>query len=452
MLTRNEYIIVKKGIENGYDLEILSAEFNVSVKDLMAIKKQLDAEKFKIQESQKRHTEFVSQKTQLTKSFDNRMSKIRERYNKIFYSSSESSSRKIIPENSEEDNKIIQKVIEEVKKEIENAKTCKVSELPYKIKNIYLELKKIQSLNLSVDQGKELSDLLVQEEVKLKVVAVKETYIRYGFNQSKKMIFSKFVAAVANEAHNTDDLEKLKKLNKLISSELERDDTLAFSPVKRILYDKINKIVRENAINNINLNISPDMSKLISDLCSGTVKLSDAKEVIAKEAEKIKTNQFIKENQKEEQIGIRIRNIIKQSSLQCEIVNGEKTVQLLQEVTKCTSEVALDCVVSNYIKLKKYDDALAVCDKFSPKEGKSNFIELKSLDRIKRKVIVAQIGDIILKGIKTQGTPEEENAYIQMIENNLRRTSINLSSIDLGKSQDGKRRITLADIWEERTR
>ena len=293
---------------------------------------------------------------------------------------------------------------------------------------------------------------MVQEEVKLKVVAVKETYIRYGFNQSKKMIFSKFVAAVANEAHNTDDLEKLKKLNKLISSELERDDTLAFSPVKRLLYDKINKIVRENAINNINLNISPDMSKLISDLCSGTVKLSDAKEVIAKEAEKIKTNQFIKENQKEEQIGIRIRNIIKQSSLQCEIVNGEKTVQLLQEVTKCTSEVALDCVVSNYIKLKKYDDALAVCDKFSPKEGKSNFIELKSLDRIKRKVIVAQIGDIILKGIKTQGTPEEENAYFQMIENNLRRTSINLSNIDLGKSQDGKRRITLADIWEERTR
>ena len=137
MLTRNEYIVVKKGIENGYDLEILSAEFNVSVKDLMAIKKQLDAEKFKIQESQKRHTEFLSQKTQLTKSFDNRMSKIRERYNKIFYSSSESSSRKIIPENSEEDNKIIQKVIEVVKKEIENAKTCKVSELPYKIKNIY---------------------------------------------------------------------------------------------------------------------------------------------------------------------------------------------------------------------------------------------------------------------------------------------------------------------------
>jgi Ca2+-binding EF-hand superfamily protein len=58
------------------------------------------------------------------------MSKIRERYNKIFYSSSESSSRKIIPENSEEDNKKIRYNPILVPFEVENSQHIKEHIVP----------------------------------------------------------------------------------------------------------------------------------------------------------------------------------------------------------------------------------------------------------------------------------------------------------------------------------
>lgn len=45
------------------------------------------------------------------------------------------------------------------------------------------------------------------------------------------------------------------------------------------------------------------------------------------------------------------------------------------------------------------------------------------------------------------GTIEEERIYIEMIEKGLKMGNIKLGAISLGKSQDGSKDITLADIW-----
>ena len=48
-----------------------------------------------------------------------------------------------------------------------------------------------------------------------------------------------------------------------------------------------------------------------------------------------------------------------------------------------------------------------------------------------------------------KGTPEEESKFIELIENGIRQKNIKLESVLLGKSQDGLKNITLADIWTD---
>lgn len=51
------------------------------------------------------------------------------------------------------------------------------------------------------------------------------------------------------------------------------------------------------------------------------------------------------------------------------------------------------------------------------------------------------------------GTPEEERSYFELIQKLLNDNNVKLASIPLGKSRDGLKNITLADIWEnEKTR
>ena len=48
-----------------------------------------------------------------------------------------------------------------------------------------------------------------------------------------------------------------------------------------------------------------------------------------------------------------------------------------------------------------------------------------------------------------KGTAEEERKYFELLEKGIKMGNVSLKSISLGKSQDGARDITLADIWTD---
>lgn len=54
-----------------------------------------------------------------------------------------------------------------------------------------------------------------------------------------------------------------------------------------------------------------------------------------------------------------------------------------------------------------------------------------------------------MTAINMNGTLEEERAYIEFIEKCLKTGNIKLSAISLGKSKDGVKNITLADILKD---
>lgn len=68
---------------------------------------------------------------------------------------------------------------------------------------------------------------------------------------------------------------------------------------------------------------------------------------------------------------------------------------------------------------------------------------------LRKRITCAEISDLILKGILSDKTPDEEKAFIDFIEKALRTSTIKKEAIILGKRKNDGRNITLADIWEE---
>ena len=62
-----------------------------------------------------------------------------------------------------------------------------------------------------------------------------------------------------------------------------------------------------------------------------------------------------------------------------------------------------------------------------------------------------EIGDIVLKAINLNGTYEKEKECFELIEKGLNMGNVNLRAVSLGKTQDGLKNITLADIWIDRS-
>lgn len=68
---------------------------------------------------------------------------------------------------------------------------------------------------------------------------------------------------------------------------------------------------------------------------------------------------------------------------------------------------------------------------------------------LKEDIRNAEIGNVVMTAINMNGTPEEEMEYISLIEKGLKMGNVSLKAIPLGKSKDGIKRITLADIWTD---
>lgn len=155
------------------------------------------------------------------------------------------------------------------------------------------------------------------------------------------------------------------------------------------------------------------------------------------------------EEQEKRQILIQIRTAIMEKADRYRIKNPEDMVLQIKQLCGGDIEQAVRTVVENLINRKDFETAKNICDRFSVKDENEQI--KKYMRSLKNQIKNAEIGDIVLKGINMKGTAEEEREYFELIERGLKRGNVKLGAISLGKSQDGLRNITLADIWTEET-
>ena len=157
------------------------------------------------------------------------------------------------------------------------------------------------------------------------------------------------------------------------------------------------------------------------------------------------------QEQERKQILIQIKTLLAEKSKQYNIENPEKAIAQIQELCGGDTGQSLRTVIKNLIGSKKYNKAKEICDKFSDNDKESqNLIYIK---RLRNEIRNAEISDIVMRVINTNGTIEEERACIELIEKGLKIGNVKPRAVYLGKNQDGSRSITLEDVWtDEKTK
>lgn len=444
MLKPNEVEEIKKLIKYGFDLDLISFEFDIPIEDIKQCKLELE-EKRKNDLNKKRSTKKVVKNNQP----DSKIKQMRERYKKLFLSSDTTEFVQPIEIPQETVDKI-NIVITEIEEIVKTIKELPKKESRKEASTVLKQLKKIENDPLTIEQAEKLLSLMQSEKLgflKLNNADNIDIYI----NKRKRKIVRKLAEAVDIAQSETEDIEELKRLKKELTANSQIDH-IYVGVVKSRIENKISRLTQQKAINRIKNQIPKEIEDIIIDIAKGRLDISKANEIIEKEAQKRVNskpqNKFtLTEEQEKRQILIQIKTVLRENPEKYYIENPERTIMQVQELCGGELEQAISIVVKNFINIKDFSKAKEVCDNFYKKSKESSF--LIYIRRLKKQIRNGEIGELVLKLINMNGSEEEEIANYQIIEKGLEMGNIKLDTVVLGKSKDGLRTITLADVWAD---
>ena len=130
------------------------------------------------------------------------------------------------------------------------------------------------------------------------------------------------------------------------------------------------------------------------------------------------------------------------------IESPEKTIELLEQLTDDTSLTNLNTVIANQTSRKKFDEAQDLCEKYISKL-KDNMEDRVYLNSIKKRIRNEKIGDLVYRTIHSDISAEDEKKFWDLLQQGLSMENVKMSNINIGRTQDGLRNITLQDIWPD---
>ena len=441
----NEIEEVKKLIKNGFNLELISFELDIPIEEIKQCKLELETMK------QPNSTRTYSAKEIIdseNKQAHSKMQQMKERYRKLYFTSNkiEVKQPKELPRQKVEQ---INLVIAEIEEIVESIKELPKKERRKEVNAILSKLKQIEEYQLTIEQAEKLHYILQSEELKKLNSSITDK-IDFYMNRSRKIVIKKLAEAIDIAQAQSDELEELKGLERKLTMGMQQNNQIVVGAVKSRIGNKISKIIQQKAIDRIRNDVPEDIEFIIREIANGTLNIQIANKIIDKEAKKRvqkkpKTRFSLTEEQEKRQILIQIRTVLIEKSEQYHIDNPEKTILQIQELCGGELEQAIRTVVKNLTNVKDFERAKEVCNKFSSKDNESSLSVY--IRKLRKQIRNDEISDIVLKGLNMNGTEREERTYFELIEKGIKMGNIKLGAVSLGKSQDGLRNITLADIW-----
>lgn len=381
-----------------------------------------------------------------------RLEEMRQKYKQLFFKSNKVEIE--LPKQlSQQEIELIENVIKIVGEKIKEIQLLPNREKVKVADDIVLELKKIEKYQLSIMQAEELYKLINSEE--LKRINIREiTKVDSPMNRKRREIAEQLGNAIEFKQYEIEDIEELKVLERKITTEMLRENPVLMT-TKNKLSNKISTIKQKKTMDRIRVDIPTNIESIITDLVNGNIDIKEANKIINEEARrrvesKPKTRFSLTEEQEKKQILIQIRTAIIEKADKYKIKNPEMVILKLEELSDGETNLALRTVIKNLIEREEFEEAKRFCDKYY-KEAKEKYKEnefTKYIRGLRNEIRNAEIGNIVLTAINMKGTIEEERMYFELIDKGLKMGNVKLGAISLGKSKDGLKNITLADIWE----
>ena len=80
-----------------------------------------------------------------------------------------------------------------------------------------------------------------------------------------------------------------------------------------------------------------------------------------------------------------------------------------------------------------------------------NNIDIKrNINGLLKKIRSAEIGDLVVRAIKARSTEKDDAQFYREIKKGIEQKSLSLETIELGRSRDGLKKISLSDVWPEK--
>ena len=446
MIENSKVEEIKKLIKNGFDLELLSFELDIPIEEIRQYKLELETSNKSNSVKTYSARDIIDSKN---KQAHLKMEQMREKYKKLSLKSNKSEV-KISEELQKQDIELINSVIAEIEKIVNEMKGLSKKEKRKKVNYILLELKKIKDYPLTIEQAEELNSSIQSEELEklnLNMTDKIDSYI----NRIKKAITRKLLEAIDIAQIQTENLDELETLYKKLTTKLQQNSPIYVDSLKSKIKNKIYRIKQQEASDRIKNDVPTEIESIIADIANGTLDIKLANEIIDEEAKKRLENKpknkfSLTEEQEKRQILIQINSILMEKPEQYHIKNPKITIMQIQELCGWELEQAIRTVVNNLTCIKDFKTAKEVCDSFSNGYNDSQFS--KYMVTMKKGIKNAEIGDIVLRGLNMNGTEEDDRAYFDLIEKGIKMGNVKLGAVFLGKSQDGLRNIYLSDIWE----
>lgn len=437
---------IKKLINRGFDIELISFEFEIPLEHVKKCQEEIEQSKL----------ESISIKIPSKKAKIAKIEDLRNRYNELFTGNNNEKTINIKPLTPEQ-TKEIEKIISQIERKIKRMQDFSKKENRKTAREIIEELKKISQYQLSIEQAEKLFELMnsqdLNQTVNTTILDWEGGYydnLYYKLRNEKNVIILRLVKAIDIAQQQTDNIEELKALSSRITPEITQNYEKITGGLRSRIFNKITRLTQEQAIER-KYETSTEIEKIISDIASGRLDIINANSIIEEEARKRvqskpKTRFSLTEEQEKRQILIQIKMILKEKSEKYHIDSPELSIGILQELCGSELEQSIKVVATNLIENKDFKRAKQICDKYSSDSKLSKFI-----DGLRKEIRCAEIGDFVLRGLYMQKSEEEEESYFRMIKRGLENSNLEMKSIPLGKSKDGLKKITLADIWCENT-
>lgn len=437
---------IKKLIQSGFDLDLISFELDIPIEQVRQCKRELEITKITRRYPKKNIEEVNDVSTEY------KISKIREKYREL-YSRNNTPEVKKAPTLSQEQNELIQKVILVVEEKVEKIKSVSKKERKYVASGIITELRKLETCQLTIVQAEQLYKLISFEELKDLNTSIVDR-VDYYMGLQRRRIANNFARAIDYEQSQINDIGELQILERKITRQMIDDDPMFTESIKRKISSRIMEIQRQQAVEKIKNDIPTTIIQIIENLVNGNIDIQKANEIIEEEVRKreknkVKTVFSLTEEQEKRQILRQIKMALTENPDRFPIKNPEMAVLQIKELCGEGEESAIRVVTKNLIERKDFETAKRICDKYyeESKTGEKESEFTKYMSVLRNEIRNSEIGDIIIKLIKMNGSPEEETACFELIEKGLKKGNINLRAISLGKSSDGVKNITLEDIW-----
>ena len=354
---------------------------------------------------------------------------MKKKYNNLFYADySKKDENSLVL--SDEENELINTTINNIENKITSMNSLEKTERRNIANSILLELKIIDDLTLNLSQSEKLYSLL--HTTNMSNLSIKrsdkiDSYIK----RKQKNTAKRFAYAID-------------------AKEMLQEDSILVSSVKSKIHSKIFTLTYQNRTNLIRNNISDNVRTLISSLADGTLSLENANQLIEDEISERQKNSSANNKLSSEkiknQIFIQVKTLLKEQPTNYSIKNPNKTVEQLQQLTNIDITQSLQIVTTNLINEKSYEKAKILCDDFL-KATRDDALK-DTIYTMKKNIRNYEIGDMVLKGLSMDKSDDKQIEYFELIEKGLIKGNVKLSSIPLGTSKDGLKKIYLSDIMD----